>query len=276
MTSLPPNASDQRPRRVFLVGCPRSGTTLVQSLLAAGEGITSFTESHFFDRVFPPAPLDRWLVREPTARLAAFRAENGLEDRGTGADEAAGEGPAEAAAAFVALLDQTARDRSCWCWVEKTPDHLFRIPLIRRYLPEAEFVHVLREPAATVRSLVRASRDWGNPRSELFCAIKWLVCARRSRRYLRAAGHTAVFYEDLVADPETAARSLYQALGLAWSPDIMERYRDVARDLVVSTETWKNRNFGAIEAGAPAATGRSGLIDRLLERTWRDLHGARG
>ena len=92
--------------------------------------------------------------------------------------------------------------------------------------------------------------------------MKWLVCARRSRRYLGAPAHTAVFYEDLVADPEAAARSLYQALGLAWSPDIMERYRDVARDLVVSTETWKNRNFGAIQERAPADAAGSGVIDR--------------
>ena len=276
MTSPPLNVSDRPIRRIFLVGCPRSGTTLVQSLLAAGGGITSFTESHFFDRVFPPAPLDRWFVREPEARLAAFRTENGLEGRGADEDETSAAGPAEAAAAFIALLDRTARDRDCWCWVEKTPDHLFRIPLIRRYLPEAEFVHVLREPAPTVRSLVRASRDWGKPRSELFCAVKWLVCARRSRRYLGAPAHTVVFYEDLVADPEAAARSLYQALGLAWSPDIMERYRDVARDLVVSTETWKKRNFGAIQERAPADAAGSGVIDRLLERTWRELHGTRG
>ena len=39
-------------RRIFIVGVPRSGTTLLQSLLAAHSELTSFTESHFFSRYF--------------------------------------------------------------------------------------------------------------------------------------------------------------------------------------------------------------------------------
>src|SRR5687768_3975926 len=38
--------------RIFVVGCPRSGTTLVQSLLAAHSKIVTFTESHLFDKGF--------------------------------------------------------------------------------------------------------------------------------------------------------------------------------------------------------------------------------
>ena len=34
--------------RIFIVGCPRSGTTLLQSLLAAHPQIHSFPETHFF------------------------------------------------------------------------------------------------------------------------------------------------------------------------------------------------------------------------------------
>ena len=37
--------------RIFLVGCPRSGTTLTQSLLAAHPMVASFPESHFFSHL---------------------------------------------------------------------------------------------------------------------------------------------------------------------------------------------------------------------------------
>ena len=37
--------------RVFLVGCPRSGTTLLQCLLAANSHLASFPETHFFERM---------------------------------------------------------------------------------------------------------------------------------------------------------------------------------------------------------------------------------
>ncbi|MGL4503377.1 MAG: sulfotransferase family protein, partial [Planktothrix sp.] len=42
--------------RIFLVGCPRSGTTLLQSLLAAHPQIASFPESHFFQSLAPAQP----------------------------------------------------------------------------------------------------------------------------------------------------------------------------------------------------------------------------
>jgi hypothetical protein len=266
-------------RRIFLVGCPRSGTTLVQSLLAAGEGVTSFTESHFFDRALPAPPLDRWFVRDARARLEAFRAENGLEDPlPAGVLEGADEDPAAAAGAFAAVLDAAAVARGCDCWVEKTPDHLFRIGAIRRFLPDAEFVHVVRSPGPTVRSLVRASRDWGKPRSAAAFGLKWLICARLTARWRGRPGHHVVFYDDLVAAPEAGARSLYDALGIAWSPAIMSRYREVAQGLVVSNETWKSNNFGAIRPRpvTPDEAADLPLIGRVLRRQYEALHGARG
>lgn len=272
-------AGSSHPRRLFLVGCPRSGTTLVQSLLAAGPELTSFTESHFFDRAFLPPPLDRWRVRAAADRLREFAAENNLvPDQARVPFDAADDGPGPAAAAFTALLDSAAADRGYGGWVEKTPDHLFRIGAIRRHVPRAEFVHVLRGPDATVRSLVRASRDWGKPRSALAFGVKWLLCARLSGRCRGRPGHHVVFYDDLVADPETGARALYAALGLAWSPDIMSRYREVARDLVVSGETWKSKNFGDIarRPAAPPAGGAYRLLAPWLRRRYGALHGAGG
>ena len=44
------------PRGIFLVGCPRSGTTLLQSLIAAHPLVTSFSESNFFGASFRRLP----------------------------------------------------------------------------------------------------------------------------------------------------------------------------------------------------------------------------
>ncbi len=66
-------------RRIFIVGVPRSGTTLVQSLLAAHSAVTSFTESHLFRKHFSRVPLLSLpiLTRDPRSRLSEFLAENG-------------------------------------------------------------------------------------------------------------------------------------------------------------------------------------------------------
>ena len=44
---------NRKPGRIFIVGCPRSGTTLLQSLLGANDRIISFTESQFFFFLIP-------------------------------------------------------------------------------------------------------------------------------------------------------------------------------------------------------------------------------
>ena len=68
-------------RRIFVVGVPRSGTTLVQSLLAAHSQVTSFTESHFFSRYFRALPRlsSAILTRDPAPRVRDFLLENGAE-----------------------------------------------------------------------------------------------------------------------------------------------------------------------------------------------------
>lgn len=71
-------ASTASPRRIFVVGVPRSGTTLVQSFLAAHSHVTSFTESHFWSRHFRPLPRPfcAVLVRDPGPRVRDFLDEN--------------------------------------------------------------------------------------------------------------------------------------------------------------------------------------------------------
>ena len=60
--------------RVFVVGVPRSGTTLLQSLLAAHSRVASFTESHFWSRHFRALPRlsSAVLTRDPAPRLREF------------------------------------------------------------------------------------------------------------------------------------------------------------------------------------------------------------
>jgi len=45
--------------RIFLVGCPRSGTTLLQSMLARHDRVFTFPESHLFARSVPSGGLFR-------------------------------------------------------------------------------------------------------------------------------------------------------------------------------------------------------------------------
>src|SRR5205823_957842 len=61
--------------------------------------------------------------------------------------------------------------------LEKTPAHTLHVPLIRRVVPQARFIHVIRDPRTVVSSLLDAAgRSWGSnwaPRDPYGAALLW-------------------------------------------------------------------------------------------------------
>ncbi len=145
-------------RRIFVVGCGRSGTTLLQSLLASHPEITSFPESHFFPQLRPGRRWARKLglisPRAP-ARFDAFVAAVGWPRRVRPRLPLA----RGYARAFVRLLDAIALKDGKANWVEKTPHHLRYIDEIESYVPDAVFIHIIRSGADVVASYYAASNE---------------------------------------------------------------------------------------------------------------------
>ncbi len=274
-------------RRIFIVGVPRSGTTLVQSLLAAHSRLTSFTESHFFSRHFRPQPwmATPWLRRDPSPRVHEFLAENHITPSTVAS--AAGHFPLDQRRSgwflfrqgptvgrqLLQLLDAMAAVRGQSCWVEKTPKHLHYLPMLDQLCrggPRTHFVHVLRGGLETVASLHRASQDWPTSYDLATCVERWnrdmALSLRRSRRRV-ASSSTDHFlcYEDLTRRPESVLRRLLNELVLPWEPEILVRYRASSKSLITRRETWKTEVERPMR---PSATSRQTLSDG--QRRWVD------
>ncbi|HEY9661548.1 MAG TPA: sulfotransferase, partial [Allocoleopsis sp.] len=140
--------------RIFLVGCPRSGTTLLQSLLAAHPEICSFPESHFFSTLVPNRKLLRQLdlcVRNIHPRLRQFF-------QSIGRDELVAQFPKRAlfnhqyAHQFIQSLDQIAAEKDQRIWIEKTPGHLHYIDYIEKLNIDAKFIHIVRNGTDVIAS----------------------------------------------------------------------------------------------------------------------------
>ncbi len=233
-------------QRIFIVGVPRSGTTLVQSLLAAHSEVTSFTESHFFIRHFRmlPRSSSAILVRNPTSRLREFLTENGFESDDT-------EDLADIGASFplpfrtravarrlLSILDELAVRRGAARWIEKTPRHLRYVPFLERLGHEPRFIHVIREGLETVASLYKASRNWERHYDLETCVQRWNADVAFSLS--RVAKDRFVFYEELVSGPESTLERLLSDLGLSWEPEILERYAEASGSLITEEESWKS------------------------------------
>jgi hypothetical protein len=282
VTSLVPSPV----RRIFVVGYPRSGTTLVQSLLASHGALTSFTESHLFSRHFSRA---RWLpgpllTKDPGPRLREFLAENG-EPCADAASRLCGGGTpllrarvvlpfrtAAVARQLLLVLDDLAVRRGRAGWIEKTPLHLRYVPFLERVSGRAHdtrFVHVIREGVAAASSLHRASREWERAYDLETCALRWNEDVALSFGRCGRPNDHFIFYEDLTADPEAVLRPLLSDLGLDWEPGIMERYGDTSERLSTAQEPWKAGTSGRIRRSRAADETLSPVDRARLERSLR-------
>jgi hypothetical protein len=123
-------------------------------------------------------------------------------------------------------------------WGDKSPGYLVAMPKIQEAVPEARFIHVIRDGRDVALSM--AGLSWA-PDDAAVVAQRWsrrIGRARDAASSLTAGSYEEVRYESLVTDPEGVLRSLVSTLDLPWSDamltyhhDAAERMADTAREL---------------------------------------------
>src|SRR6478609_8219204 len=144
---MSPRVSRNDTRPVFVVGSPRSGTTLLyHMLLSAGDFAVYHTEAHVFNMLSPRfGRLRRRSDREEMLRLW-FRSEyfrrSGLQEADL-RDQVLNN--CHNAGDFLrTLMDTIAAKQGVRRWAECTPENLLYVDEIKRSIPEALFVHIIR------------------------------------------------------------------------------------------------------------------------------------
>jgi len=240
-------------RRIFLVGCPRSGTTMLQTVIAAHPEVMSFPESRLYRSVESQQRVLQalgWASRHAYGRMQSIYEElvldpGDLRRRWTVAGYAQD---------FFRTLDRSALAAGKTVWLEKTPDHVQRLKEIQSVLPEAVFIHLIRGGAETVASLYdvtqRFPEAWGQgPWSLERCIARWREDVAESLQYATDPSHCLVGYEMFVADPETGVQQLCRFMGLDVASEMMQRDAGKGEEVVLSNEPWKTRSAQSIRAG---------------------------
>ncbi|MEL7580610.1 sulfotransferase [Pseudoalteromonas sp. D15MCD-2] len=128
---------------IYVVGTPRSGTTLLQNILIKNSNLISFTESHYYferyynllDRFdFPPVFSDKVYIRRPASlsrgNFSTFYRDNDIKYNENNS--------------FEFSLNEEAKRQMASGWVEKTPAHIRRIPIILKRNNDAKFIFIYR------------------------------------------------------------------------------------------------------------------------------------
>lgn len=201
-------------RPIFIVGVPRSGTTLLRVILNRHPNIAIADETYFFYYVHARRRAFGDLAREANRRrlvkayLETWRiARLGLE-REKLATRLVREGTSYSAF-FASLMSAYAESRSKQRPGEKTPQHASNVETLLEWFPGATVVHVVRDPRDVVASLQNV--PWGH-RSTAANARLWVSLVKAVRRTEGHAGCLTVRYEDLVNDPESCLRSLCEGV----------------------------------------------------------------
>jgi Sulfotransferase family len=206
-------------RPFFVVGCPRSGTTLLRTILDGHSRLSIPPESHFVVALERRARRGAVTLDDIIAHpeFSAWNADTDALRRWV--DDAA---PTSYPELVSAVFDWYAVRNGKQRWGDKTPGYVSYLPHLLRLFPDAQFVHVLRDGRDVVASL--SEQVWG-PKRPVVGALRWrrkVGAGRRAGARMGADSYIELKLEDLIIDPETKIRELCDFLGEEFQANMLE------------------------------------------------------
>jgi sulfotransferase family protein len=204
------NNLDRAKAPVFVVGCPRSGTTfLYHTILSSGNFAVYLAESGVFNMI---APAFGDLRSESNRRrlMDAWLQSDYFQKSGLRAEEIRAEvlsGCRNPGDFLRMFMERIAQNQGVDRWADNTPNHLLHIAQIKATIPNALIIHIIRDGRDVAMSLHRSGWGWQGYRfpwdSEhglLVSALYWEWIVRKGRECGRRLGgdYLEVRYEDLV------------------------------------------------------------------------------
>lgn len=229
---------------IFIVGAPRSGTTLLRLILDSHSRICCGPETHLI------AGMDELGTRH-WRRLKHFGYEPEYWH-------------AKARDVLDAVQWEYAAAHGKVRWAEKTPSNALHMEFLDALYPEAQVIHIIRD-ARMVTASAFARWGWRQAWDTVPIWARSVAGAVRFGSSVPAARYREIRFEGLLADREGTARSLFRWLGEPWEAGVLD-YDRFAHDggfgnTAVSVAA-RATHGGAIESGRATTPRRP--LDPLL------------
>ncbi|GAA4234485.1 sulfotransferase [Actinomadura meridiana] len=243
---------DPHDRPIFILGCPRSGTTLLQLMLHSHPRIAIPAETRF---VLPAYAgrcefgdlqvranrlgLAEWITADRSTKFSSL----GL-DAAEVADEIV-DAPPTLGSALGTVFHAYARHCGKPRWGDKRPSYFRHVGALLRMFPDAQFVHLIRDGRDCVASL--KEMPWYVQEVDHAISV-WREAIDGGRRLIQRLGPDTYYelqYERLVADPADELTRLCGFLGEDFEPE-MTRPDGLARKIVPPRRSWHGRTKDAV------------------------------
>jgi tetratricopeptide (TPR) repeat protein len=213
---------DETPGPIFIVGMPRTGTTLVERILGNHSEVTSVGEAVDFPE-------------EMTAGARAAHARMGSTDPNLLRASLQMDFGAVGRRYLAAVHDLAGSQRYT---IDKLPFNFRYAGLIHKALPKASIVHLTRDPIdtcyAVFKTLFINAYHFSYQLEEL---AEYFIGYRRMMDHWHAVMPGVMLevrYEDLVADPQTQCRRLLEHCGLQWEDQVLDFHRSTKASTTAS------------------------------------------
>jgi hypothetical protein len=225
---------------VFIVGCPRSGTTLLQRMVDAHPEVAITRQSRFIPNYYEKRKgltPEGYVTAEVVDRLIEKRRFKNLEIGREGLESLAGSGEQVPFESFVTgIFDHYGAARGKGLVGDKTPRYVRSIPTLHELWPETKFVHLIRDGRDVCLSMMNWKKAdssagqfsaWKEDRVSTG-ALWWELNVRLGRQdggSLAPKLYHEVRYEELVSEPEATCETLCSFLGLPYD-DAMLKFHE--------------------------------------------------
>jgi hypothetical protein len=202
---------------IFIVACPRSGTSFLYHLLLSSGGFAAFhTQMNVFD-VLEPIFGDLGLMKNKKRMMKEWLQSKAfhMSDLEPDGIESRVLSDCRGASDFLRIvMDEVAQHQGVDRWVDSTPTNIPHMLRIAKDFPEARFVHIIRDGRDVALSLDK--RGWSRPlpwdksNSLLAAGLYWEWIVRKGRQCGLELGprYMEVRYEELVSEPRHALARL--------------------------------------------------------------------
>lgn len=234
-------------KRIFIVGVARSGTTLVQSMLASHPEIFSLPETHFFHYTIPVKKYKQIFKLYDTKNYRPIKEffEQNYPNFQFKNDFTKTMSSKIWTGKIIKILDEFTIVNKQNIWLEKTPMHLYYIDLIQSVCPEAVFIHVLRPGKDVVASLYDVSHKYpesfGGPKSVKKCVQRWNREVNISLNYRNQNNHILVDFANLIKSPEPVLEEICEKMRLPFALEMLAYQKNV-KSIRMADEKWKDNN----------------------------------
>ncbi|EIC22241.1 sulfotransferase family protein [Thiorhodovibrio frisius] len=237
-----PATGSKLAKAVFVFSAPRSGSTLLQAILAGHPELFAPPELHLLwysdlaerRQVFHLKD-NRHLT---SGAIRALMALEGLDAEAATIRMDELEAAKTPVREFYALLQSRLGTRLL---VDKTPSSALLIDVLERaeaLFEEAIYIHLVRHPGGMIQSFIDAKLERAVPFMQRHCAefsreqfaeLTWLACNENITAFLEKIPKQRkhrILYENMVQDPEITLRDLCRALSIPFQPQMLDPYHD--------------------------------------------------